>query len=193
MSPSNCLILSCDEIQDAKLLSLVSSILLAQPGPITEVDGAVATDFFTVLSIGQYYTEDQWLNMQAFSMLRKWLLCYGSEGANSPNSDDKSEVDGSIMSMVSATSTSSRLLPPKERLREKAFEYCQRLIEQSNRRELWSEYVGLSSEPLRVIRNNHLDQSPAGPRAQSPHWSETRPKNLFKPPARPWLWLGVTN
>uniref|UniRef100_A0A8D0GBI1 Adaptor related protein complex 5 subunit zeta 1 n=1 Tax=Sphenodon punctatus TaxID=8508 RepID=A0A8D0GBI1_SPHPU len=107
-----------------------------QPGPITEVDGTVATDFFTVLSIGQYYTEDQWLNMQAFSVLRKWLLCYGSNGANSPNSDDKSEVDGSVMSMVSATSTSSRLLPPKERLREKAFEYCQRLVEQSNRRAL---------------------------------------------------------
>uniref|UniRef100_K7FTE5 Adaptor related protein complex 5 subunit zeta 1 n=1 Tax=Pelodiscus sinensis TaxID=13735 RepID=K7FTE5_PELSI len=237
MSPSNYIVLSCDEIQDAKLLSLVSSILLAQfkgnkkaevlavgqrvvkvlegrlpesqssrhllpllskiislspaslteavdqtnlvnkrmvdwlryasvqqgiaqpsggffsnprarqPGPITEVDGAVATDFFTVLSIGQYYTEDQWLNMQAFSMLRKWLLCYG-DGANSPHSDDRSEVDGSVMSMVSATSTSSRLLPPKERLREKAFEYCQRLIEQSNRRELWFGYAGLSSECL---------------------------------------------
>uniref|UniRef100_A0A8D2JGL5 Adaptor related protein complex 5 subunit zeta 1 n=1 Tax=Varanus komodoensis TaxID=61221 RepID=A0A8D2JGL5_VARKO len=103
-----------------------------QPGPITEVDGTVATDFFTVLSIGQYYTEDQWLNMQAFSMLQKWLLCYGSDGAT----DDKSEVDGSVVSMVSVTSTSSRLLPPKERLREKAFEYCQRLIEQSNRRAL---------------------------------------------------------
>lgn len=49
-----------------------------QPGPITEVDGTVATDFFTVLSVGQHYTEDQWLNMQAFSMLRKWLLCFGS-------------------------------------------------------------------------------------------------------------------
>lgn len=107
-----------------------------QPGPITEVDGTVATDFFTVLSVGQYYTEDQWLNMQAFSMLRKWLLCYGTDGATSPHSDDKSEVDGSIVSMVSVTSTSSRLLPPKERLREKAFEYCQRLIEQSNRRTL---------------------------------------------------------
>ncbi|KAM6424332.1 AP-5 complex subunit zeta-1 isoform 2-T2 [Liasis olivaceus] len=105
-----------------------------QPGPVTEVDGTVATDFFTVLSVGQNYTEDQWLNMQAFSMLRKWLLCYGSDGTSNPNSDDKSEVDGSLVSMVSVTSTSSRLLPPRERLREKAFEYCQRLLEQSNRR-----------------------------------------------------------
>ncbi|XP_074137314.1 AP-5 complex subunit zeta-1 isoform X2 [Sminthopsis crassicaudata] len=107
-----------------------------QPGPITEVDGAVATDFFTVLSVGQHYTEDQWLNMQAFSMLRKWLLYSGNDETDSPDSDDKSELEGSVMSMISATSTSSRQLPPKERLRESAFEYCQRLIEQSNRRAL---------------------------------------------------------
>lgn len=37
--------------------------------------------------------------------------------------------------MLSAAPSTSRLLPPQERLREKAFEYCQRLIEQSNRRE----------------------------------------------------------
>ncbi|NXK28272.1 AP5Z1 protein, partial [Arenaria interpres] len=222
MSPCNDLILSCDEIQDTKLLSLVSSVLLAQgnkkaevsavgqrivkvlerrlpdgqspryllpvlsnvirlspeslteeqtnviskkmadwlryastqqgvaqpsggffstprtrqPGPVTEVDGAIATDFFTVLSVGQYYTEDQWLNVQAFSMLRNWLLCYGAKGLKPPNSDDKSGMDRSVLSVVSTTSTSGRLLPPKDRLREKAFEYCQRLIEQSNRRPL---------------------------------------------------------
>ncbi|KAG8145724.1 putative Protein KIAA0415-like protein [Naja naja] len=107
-----------------------------QPGPITEVDGTVATNFFTVLSVGQNYTEDQWLNMQTFSMLRKWLLCYRSDTTSSSNSDDKSEVDGSLVSMVSVTSTSSRLLSPRERLREKAFEYCQQLLEQSNRRAL---------------------------------------------------------
>ncbi|XP_036408576.1 AP-5 complex subunit zeta-1 isoform X1 [Megalops cyprinoides] len=121
-----------------------------QPGPMTEVDGAVAGDFFTVLCVGQSYTEDQWMNMYAFSMIRKWLLTYDTEGTGnvdtaqlkrmqvmqSLSQDDRSEVDGSVMSMVSATSSSSRLLPPKERLREKAFEYCHRLIEQSDRKAL---------------------------------------------------------
>ncbi|NXH89614.1 AP5Z1 protein, partial [Edolisoma coerulescens] len=221
MSPCNDLILSCDEIQDTKLLSLVSSVLLAQgnkgevaavgqrvvkilgrrlpegqsarfllpvlanvislspeslteeqtnvvsrkladwlryasiqqgiaqpsggffssprtkqPAPITEVDGAVATDFFTVLSVAQHYTQDQWLNVQTFSMLRNWLLCYGGKELNSPNPDDKAGGDRSVTSVVSAAPTAGRLLPPRERLREKAFEYCQRLIEQSNRRPL---------------------------------------------------------
>ncbi|XP_076779662.1 AP-5 complex subunit zeta-1 isoform X2 [Arvicanthis niloticus] len=107
-----------------------------QPGPITEVDGAVASDFFTVLSTGQHFTEDQWVNMQAFSMLRKWLLHSGPEEPGSPDADDKSELEGSTLSVLSAASTASRLLPPRERLREVAFEYCQRLLEQSNRRAL---------------------------------------------------------
>ncbi|EDL19100.1 KIAA0415 protein, partial [Mus musculus] len=107
-----------------------------QPGPITEVDGAVASDFFTVLSTGQHFTEDQWVNMQAFSMLRKWLLHSGPEDPCSPDADDKSELEGSTLSVLSAASTASRLLPPRERLREVAFEYCQRLLEQSNRRAL---------------------------------------------------------
>ncbi|NXG02871.1 AP5Z1 protein, partial [Sakesphorus luctuosus] len=222
MSPCNDLILSCGEIQDTKLLSLVSSILLAQgnkkgevaavgqrvvkvlerklpegqsalfllpvlanvislspeslteeqtdivskklgdwlryastrqgipqssggffssprtkqPAPLTEVDGAISTDFFTVLSVGQHYTQDQWLNVQAFSMLQKWLLCYGGHEVKTPHPDDKPGMEKSVTSLVSATSLSSRLLPPKEHLREKAFEYCQRLIEQSTRRPL---------------------------------------------------------
>lgn len=68
-------------------LSLGSDLLylLSQPAPITEVDGAVATDFFTVLSVAQHYTQDQWLNVQTFSMLRNWLLCYGGKELNTLN------------------------------------------------------------------------------------------------------------
>uniref|UniRef100_A0AAX7TBQ1 Adaptor related protein complex 5 subunit zeta 1 n=1 Tax=Astatotilapia calliptera TaxID=8154 RepID=A0AAX7TBQ1_ASTCA len=105
-----------------------------QPVPIAELDGSVSGDFFTVLCVGQGFTEDQWMNVYSFSMLRHWLLTYHSS-CSTVDADDRSEVDGSVVSMVSATSSSSRLLPPKERLREKAFQYCQRLIEQSDRSE----------------------------------------------------------
>ncbi|XP_019962179.2 AP-5 complex subunit zeta-1 isoform X1 [Paralichthys olivaceus] len=127
-----------------------------QPVPIAELDGTVSGDFFTVLCVGQGFTEDQWMNVYSFSMLHHWLLTYHSapsgntladtanrlqlsfslSHSHSFSNDDRSEVDGSVVSMVSATSSSSRLLPPKERLREKAFQYCLRLIEQSDRKAL---------------------------------------------------------
>ncbi|XP_073931571.1 AP-5 complex subunit zeta-1 isoform X2 [Castor canadensis] len=124
---------------------LFSTPRARQPGPITEVDGAVASDFFTVLSMGQHFTEDQWLNVQGFSLLRAWLLHSGPEDPGSldtgapherQRTEDKSELEGSTLSVLSAASTASRLLPPRERLREVTFEYCQRLVEQSNRRAL---------------------------------------------------------
>ncbi|XP_070704688.1 AP-5 complex subunit zeta-1 isoform X2 [Pempheris klunzingeri] len=107
-----------------------------QPVPIAELDGTVSGDFFTVLCVGQSFTDDQWMNVYSFSFLRHWLLTYHSvsNSNTTADTDDRSEVDGSVVSMVSATSSSSRLLPPKERLREKAFQYCQRLIEQSDRK-----------------------------------------------------------
>ncbi|KAM4530541.1 AP-5 complex subunit zeta-1 isoform 2-T2 [Odontesthes bonariensis] len=107
-----------------------------QPVPTAELDGTVSGDFFTVLCVGQGFTEDQWMNVYSFSMLRHWLLTYHSvsSGNAATDTDDRSEVDGSVVSIVSATSSSSRLLPPKERLREKAFQYCQRLIEQCDRK-----------------------------------------------------------
>lgn len=48
----------------------------------------MATDFFTVLSTGQRFTEDQWLNVQAFSMLRAWLLLSGPGGPGTPDAGE---------------------------------------------------------------------------------------------------------
>ncbi|KAM5125101.1 AP-5 complex subunit zeta-1-like [Mantella aurantiaca] len=101
-----------------------------QQPPACEVDGAASADFFTVLSGVPKPSEEQWMNVQAFSVLRRWLLRYGAV------TEDKSEAEGSLISMVSASSASSRLLPPRERLREKSFEYCLRVAEQCNRKPL---------------------------------------------------------
>uniref|UniRef100_A0A3Q3IY18 Adaptor related protein complex 5 subunit zeta 1 n=1 Tax=Monopterus albus TaxID=43700 RepID=A0A3Q3IY18_MONAL len=102
-----------------------------QPVPIAELDGTVSGDFFTVLCVGQSFTEDQWMNVYSFSILHIWHYEI-TTNENATKLTD--QVDGSVVSMVSATSSSSRLLPPKERLREKAFQYCQRVIEQSDRK-----------------------------------------------------------
>lgn len=53
---------------------------------MTEVDGAVAGDFFTVLCVGHSYTEDQWMNMYTFSMLKSWLLTYDTDGTSNAES-----------------------------------------------------------------------------------------------------------
>lgn len=49
-----------------------------QPVPIAELDGTVSGDFFTVLCVGQGFTDDQWMNVYSFSILRHWLLTYHS-------------------------------------------------------------------------------------------------------------------
>ncbi|XP_071129723.1 AP-5 complex subunit zeta-1-like isoform X2 [Mytilus edulis] len=48
---------------------------------VTEVDGTPSRNIFTVLNIGQYYTEDQMMNIFCFSTLYKWIYnCSKEEG-----------------------------------------------------------------------------------------------------------------
>lgn len=44
-----------------------------QDSQVTEIDGTPCRYFFTVLNVGQYYTDDQYLNIYSFSLLYKWL------------------------------------------------------------------------------------------------------------------------
>lgn len=61
---------------------------------MTEVDGAVAGDFFTVLCVGQSYTEDHWMNMYTFSMIKIWLLTYDTD--SSSNTESGNEINDDI-------------------------------------------------------------------------------------------------
>ena len=49
---------------------LTDCISLSQ---VTEVDGALCQDFFTLLNLSVYYSDDQLLNIHSFSVLRSLL------------------------------------------------------------------------------------------------------------------------
>lgn len=77
---------------------LLLHVCFLQPALMTEVDGAVAGDFFTVLCVGQSYTEDQWMNMYTFSMIKSWLLTYDTDGSSTTESGN--EINWNVLMCV---------------------------------------------------------------------------------------------
>ncbi|TNN51765.1 AP-5 complex subunit zeta-1 [Liparis tanakae] len=67
-----------------------------QPVPTAELDGTVSGDFFTVLCVGQGFTEDQWMNVYSFSMLRHWLLTYHSVSIGNNTADTANRLQLSL-------------------------------------------------------------------------------------------------
>ncbi|XP_076452944.1 AP-5 complex subunit zeta-1-like [Babylonia areolata] len=62
-----------------------------QDAQVTEIDGTPCRNFFTILNIGQYYTDDQYLNIYSFSVLYKWL--YHCSYAQLPSTSLSAEDD----------------------------------------------------------------------------------------------------
>lgn len=82
-----CTLSSSFATSDTCLLFTWPAHVVCQPPPITELDGTVSGDFFTVLCVGQGFTEDQWMNVYSFSMLRHWLLTYHSVSNGNSTAD----------------------------------------------------------------------------------------------------------
>nr|XP_022313457.1 AP-5 complex subunit zeta-1-like isoform X1 [Crassostrea virginica] len=82
---------------------------------VNEVDGTPSRNFFTVLNVGQYYTNDQFLNIYCFSMLYKWL--YHARFNSEEVSDNVSKSAQVFNSLV-----------------DKSIDYCFRILDQCERK-----------------------------------------------------------
>eukprot|EP00117_Sycon_ciliatum_P049570 scpid39477/ scgid4871/ AP-5 complex subunit zeta-1; Adapter-related protein complex 5 zeta subunit len=140
-----------------------------QPAPVKEIDGSASRDFFTVLSVGQYYSSDQWLNIQSFSMLRTWMLRTFPPGSfvlgssrigtvpaspflsattsRTPSPGDSGAGHSSSVSDLSSmashrgstttiggSTTTDLFSRSRSKLREKAYDYCMRLVDQCDKK-----------------------------------------------------------
>ncbi|XP_033108449.1 AP-5 complex subunit zeta-1-like isoform X2 [Anneissia japonica] len=113
-----------------------------QPLPVTEIDGAACQDFFTILSLGQYYSEDQLLNIWSFSSLKAWLI------------DTHLKLSSASSGQPQKVSQETRTFLSKAKLAliERACEYCLRVIDQSERTAIHSNWQSPNDQsgPLKV-------------------------------------------
>ncbi|XP_041362987.1 AP-5 complex subunit zeta-1-like isoform X2 [Gigantopelta aegis] len=87
---------------------------------MTEIDGTPSRNFFTVLNIGKYYTDDQFLNIYSFSLVYQWL--YYTQQALSEDSDHSKSSQVAMVTQVF------------EALVTKTIDYCFRVFDQCERK-----------------------------------------------------------
>jgi AP-5 complex subunit zeta-1 len=118
--------------------------------PVKEIDGTVARDFFTVLTVGQFYSIDQLLNVRSFSILRRWLK-HGpildspsrrTSLSHSPSpsvdlkivGEPRNEIAGGEGGPVNPVLLAGLIPRMSYQLKDKAIEYCLRVIDQCERK-----------------------------------------------------------
>ena len=101
---------------------------------VTEIDGSTCQDFFTLLNLSQYYSQDQLLNIHSISCLRLWLLgTHFSEGSATPSSGGSGLGMMTLESPTLLMSSASFVTKARQVLVEKACEYCLRVVDQCER------------------------------------------------------------
>ncbi|GAM28515.1 hypothetical protein SAMD00019534_116910 [Acytostelium subglobosum LB1] len=125
-----------DQKQSAGFFKIGSSSTAA---PVTELDGSVSIEFFTVLNNAQVYTEDQSFNIYSFSLLYSWLTSLYKQPATEQTlkfTDSPSSSSPVITSQSTSTSLDSDAGVATTRQLSANFQstivsYCLRIIDQS--------------------------------------------------------------
>ncbi|BFZ06820.1 hypothetical protein BsWGS_09859 [Bradybaena similaris] len=118
-------------IKQAPNISTFNRFRKDEESDVTEIDGTPNISIFTVLNIGQHYSDNQARNIFSFSLLHKWLVAVVqtyriSQCTNVQMLHDDSSVEG-IQSLNFVKKMMGLLLP-------KTVDYCFRLIEQCERK-----------------------------------------------------------
>jgi len=127
---------------ETSLLFFVAVWKSSTPVPCAELDGSNIRDFFTVLNLCQFFTQDQMLNIHMFSLLHAWL-----------STNFLPFVDG-----MGKKRKASRVL--SEDLKEIIIRYCVRVIDQGELASAIDPTGGKMFDlPLASFRESIIQQS----------------------------------
>lgn len=110
------------------------------PDPVTELDGSISREIFTVLNLAQTYTEDQSFNILTFSNIHAWLSAlYQKKNKTSQQPSSENEITETI----TLNST----------FQETIIAYCLRVIEQSKLKPLTPDLMieATVSEAIHIL------------------------------------------
>ncbi|EFA85102.1 hypothetical protein PPL_02099 [Heterostelium album PN500] len=108
--------------------------------PVTELDGSVSIEFFTVLNNAQVYTEDQSFNIYSFSLLYTWLTnLYNPNNNNNNNNNSGNKLNSESPPVTPRqidSNNNDQQQQQQQRVLNSNFQstivsYCLRIIDQS--------------------------------------------------------------
>ncbi|EGC39537.1 hypothetical protein DICPUDRAFT_74957 [Dictyostelium purpureum] len=144
--------------------------------PVTELDGSISIEFFTVLNNSASYTEDQTFNIYSFSILYTWLKnlykpLIVNEKSSSTNTNNNNEEDDQPQTQPMSSTPPQQYLPiqlQNQRNLNQPFHnavvsYCLRIIDQLKFKPLNSDQTGNQNNQINLgggIGNKDQDNLP---------------------------------
>ncbi|GFN78365.1 Ap-5 complex subunit zeta-1-like, partial [Plakobranchus ocellatus] len=103
---------------------------------VTEVDGTPSTNMFTALNIGQYYSEEQLMNIYSYSCLYQWLcnMAFHFGTAPQPRPEEGASEEDTKYCPNKFRMDKGTVTKVLGNLVNKSVDYCFRIIDQCERK-----------------------------------------------------------